>query len=193
MYNRDGWSQVAILPSLIGPDNCIKWCSVRFAFAQTGLALAVLLVFPVLSVGSRAQAGYVPVTSLCQKAVSPVAKDRWCGADPDVGGASAAFEPLPSDTEGKEEVSPPNSRPFLPALLRQAFQFASPRGGGMTQPSGGPGSGGSSGPLAGLPSQVPDLGPEACVRFSPNNPVFVPSPTLSGLFRPPRAVAAPCA
>jgi hypothetical protein len=169
----------------------LEWCSVRSSFAQPAIALAMLLVLPLLSSGSRARAGYVPVNSLCQKAVAPVAKDRWCGADPDASGTSAAFESLPVEPQGDEQVSPPNPRPSLPCLLRQVIPFAAR--GGMTQPGSGSGAGGLVGPLAGLPSQAPDLGAEPCARFFLDNPTFVPSPAISGLFRPPRAAPLPCA
>ena len=47
---------------------------------------------------------------------------------------------------------------------------------------------GTAGAQAGLPSPRNVLGPEPSTRFSLDNPVFILSPTLSELFRPPRAV-----
>ena len=148
---------------------------------KPGFALALLIGLPALMLGGRAQAGYVSARALSHEVVSAVA-----GGAPE---ARVEMETSSGDLgsfSASEKTDAPMPLSTWRSLFLQTTHFALAASGGMTPPDTSFGSG-AGGHQVGLPSEPQLPAPEPGARLRFDEPVFAPTPAVSGLFRPPRA------
>ena len=162
-------------------------CPVRTFPVQAGLALAGLLILPALANFSQLRAAYAPVKCPSRFAV----RDGGPGLRPWHDAEAGAGDSLSDLGDGSgsgdgDKATPPASPLPSPLQFQEPTQPGALSGGGMTPTSSGGTSGATTGLTLGLSERPEILRPQTCSWLSLSDPLFIPSPTLSGLFRPPR-------
>jgi hypothetical protein len=159
----------------------------RYALRNTGfrflLPLACLFALPALGLGSRTEAGYVAAPSLTQSELT--ADHRLFDRDFDAGASCQNEEPA-LDSQDDADRRYGDTDPQKAQVIRLADTLSPVNQGGTTG-TGGASSSGSGAVPVGIVASSPIQVEVVVRRLYLAHQFFIPTPSISGLFRPPRA------